>query len=88
MNAQHRKGSDLVVVSRQELHDLIRDAVRDALDSQRPAEWLSKAQVAELIGVTTRSVSTYVERDGLPSHRRGGTLRFRRDEVNAWMRGR
>ncbi len=71
-----------MLVAPAELRALIREAVAEAL-AARP-EWLTKNDVAERLGVTPRTVTNLVAR-GLPSHRRDGILRFKADEVDAWM---
>jgi hypothetical protein len=49
--------------------------------------WLSKKQLAAHYGYSVRWVELRV-RDGMPSHRRGGQLRFLLSEVEAWFEGR
>lgn len=53
--------------------------------------WLSKKQLADYFGYSTRWVELRV-RDGMPAHRMGGQLRFRVSEaepwVEAWSNGR
>lgn len=47
---------------------------------------LTVADVAELIGTSTRTVKRYMATAGLPHYRIGGKLvRFRRSEVAEWL---
>ena len=47
--------------------------------------WLSVDEVADRFGVTPRTVRNWRTR-GMPAHRRGGVLRFHRDEADEWFR--
>ena len=80
----------VVVVSPAELERIVRAAVRAELDATRnePAsEWLDATGVAALLGVHPRSVQKMVRQRGLPAHRLGPKLlRYRRDEVDRWVR--
>jgi hypothetical protein len=49
--------------------------------------WLTKKQLGAHYGYSVRWVELRV-RDGMPSHRRGGQLRFLLSEVEAWFEGR
>lgn len=49
--------------------------------------WLSKRQIAEHLGRSTRWVELRV-REGLPSKMIGGRRGFRLSEVEAWIDGR
>jgi excisionase family DNA binding protein len=80
-------GGELVVVSRDDLREMIRDAVREALESgEHDAEWLDAAGVAKLVKVHAGSVLRLVKTRGLPVHYVGRLARFNRAEVLAWMR--
>jgi predicted DNA-binding transcriptional regulator AlpA len=46
--------------------------------------WLTKRQIAEHFGFTTRWVELRM-REGLPSIRLGNRRRFRLSEVEAWL---
>lgn len=48
-------------------------------------EWLSLADVARILGRSENAVRILVTRKGCPAHKVGGRLRFRRDELNAWI---
>ena len=52
-------------------------------------EWLSLGDVAELLGVHTSTVRSWADRGHMPVHRtQGGHRRFRREDVEIWMRSR
>jgi excisionase family DNA binding protein len=84
--------STIVVVSPADLERIVRAAVRAELDGARnqPAsEWLDAVGVGALLGVHPRSVQKMVKHQGLPAHRLGPKLlRYRRDEVDRWVRDR
>ena len=46
---------------------------------------VSLSELAELMQTTVPRVIGLVENRGLPTHRDGGELSFRLDEVTAWM---
>lgn len=48
--------------------------------------WLSVEEIAEHIGVTKDSVYRWIEKRGLPAHRVGKLWKFRREEVDEWVR--
>ena len=81
----------VVVVSPAELEEMIRRAVTDATrgSAQPSTGLLTSGQVAELLGVSPRSIAAMVRRDGLPAAMRlGRGYRFRRDAVHAWVEQR
>lgn len=49
--------------------------------------WLSKQQIAQHLGFSTRWVE-YRVTEGMPCMVMGGVLRFRVTEVHAWLQGR
>lgn len=63
-------------------------AVQRALAAVVPPEqeWLDAAAVARLTGYARRSVPGLVRLRGLPCHPIGRKLRFRRKEVERWMK--
>lgn len=60
-------------------------SARQARDGTEP--WLTKAQIAEHLGFSTRWVELRV-REGLPCRRMGGRLRFRRSAAERWLEER
>jgi excisionase family DNA binding protein len=48
--------------------------------------WLSVEEIAEHIGVTKDSIYRWIERRGLPAHRVGKMWKFKRVEVDEWVR--
>jgi excisionase family DNA binding protein len=90
----------VIVVSPAELAELVRAAVREALDEHGvtaanvappPAEWLDAKGAAKLLGVHVRTVGNLAapgpngELPKLPSSRVGRLLRFRRTAVLAFL---
>lgn len=78
----------VIVTTAEELRALVREAVADALRlvQPAPAEYLDLQQTAELLGVSTVTVRTYIRRESLPVHRLGTkTLRFARAELERWL---
>lgn len=80
----------IVVLSPEELLAMLVEAAeqgaRRVLDEQgNSAGWLDSNGVAKMTGYKTSYISELVRRQGLPCHRIGRKMRFRRDEVEAWM---
>jgi excisionase family DNA binding protein len=83
------KHPSIVVLTREDLRDMLTEvaeaAARRVLDGQGAgAVWLGRSEVADLLGYKQGYVSELVRRRGLPCHRIGRRMRFRRDEVEAW----
>lgn len=86
----------VVSLSAEELEAMLARAAeagaRRALEERpanEPSEWLDANGVAELLHVKPRSVQKYIKRSGLPAHRVGlRLLRYKRDEVMAWLETR
>lgn len=47
-------------------------------------EWMSRVEVAAMLGYRPSYISELVRRRGLPCHWAGRKMRFRREEVGAW----
>lgn len=48
-------------------------------------KWLSADDIAEYLGVKKGTLYRWIRERGLPAHRLGKLLRFRREEVDAWV---
>jgi len=48
--------------------------------------WLSVGEIAEHLGVSRDTVYTWVNERGMPAHKVGKLWKFRKDEVDAWVR--
>lgn len=48
--------------------------------------WLSVEEIAEYLGVAKDSVYRWIEQRGLPAHKVGKLWKFKRSEVDAWVR--
>lgn len=48
--------------------------------------WLSVEEIAEYLGVSKDAVYTWVSSKCLPGHRIGRFWKFKRDEVDEWVR--
>lgn len=48
--------------------------------------WLSVDEIAEHLGVVKASVYRWIDRRGLPAHRLGKLWKFKKDEVDEWVR--
>lgn len=48
--------------------------------------WLSVDEIAEYMGVSKDTVYSWITAKGMPSHKMGRLWKFKRDEVDAWVR--
>ena len=48
--------------------------------------WLSVDEMAEYLGVSKDTVYAWVSEKGMPGHRVGRFWKFKRDEVDEWVR--
>lgn len=48
--------------------------------------WLSVAEIADHLGVKRDTVYKWIERKEMPAQKVGRLWKFRRDEVDAWIR--
>lgn len=73
------------------LRAMVREAVRAEVAGLRgdEREVMTREQVAEYLQVCVETVTTRVERDGLPGVKLPGSRewRFLRSDVQAWVRG-
>ena len=49
--------------------------------------WLSVVEIAEYLGVRRETVYKWLERKDMPAHKVGRLWKFKRDEVDQWVRG-
>ncbi|MBN1459425.1 MAG: helix-turn-helix domain-containing protein [Armatimonadetes bacterium] len=48
--------------------------------------WLSVEEISDYLGVVKDSVYRWIERRGMPAHRVGKLWKFKKDEVDDWVR--
>ena len=48
--------------------------------------WLSVMEIAEYLGVRRETIYKWLERKKMPAHKVGRLWKFKRDEVDAWVR--
>src|SRR5919109_831789 len=48
--------------------------------------WLSVDEIAEYLGVSKDTVYTWVTSKGMPGHKVGRFWKFKREDVDAWVR--
>lgn len=80
----------LIALSPEELQELVRSAVREAMGQQKAPPkktYWDAFEVAEHFGVSRSTVTNWL-REGCPHHCRGNVLRFELPAVDAWFRAR
>ena len=80
---------NLIVTTKADLREIIRDALADALSDQTTpaAELMSAEELGKRIGVHARTVRNWVLH-GCPHVRAGRKLRFREPDVLQWLEER
>jgi len=48
--------------------------------------WLSVDEIAEYLGVTRETIYAWLSKKGLPGHRVGRLWKFKRAEIDEWVR--
>ena len=48
--------------------------------------WLSVEEISEYLGVSKDTIYTWIDAKGIPAHRLGRLWKFKRDEVDAWVK--
>lgn len=48
--------------------------------------WLSVDEIAEYLGIAKDTVYSWISGKGMPAHRLGRLWKFRREEVDAWIK--
>jgi excisionase family DNA binding protein len=49
--------------------------------------WLSVDEIAEYLGVKRDTVYKWIGRKGMPAHKAGRLWKFKKEEVDRWVRG-
>ena len=52
-----------------------------------PEGFITASEAAEYLGYSLQTIYNKVHRNEIPHYKRGRTLRFRRSELDAWLRG-
>jgi excisionase family DNA binding protein len=63
---------------------MVRDPVR--LESVMEDRWLSVDEIAAYLGIKRDTVYKWISEKQMPSHRMGRLWKFRKEEVNEWVR--
>lgn len=48
--------------------------------------WLSVNEIAAYLGITPDSVYRWIESKGMPAHRLGRLWKFRKEEIDEWVK--
>lgn len=48
--------------------------------------WLSVDEICKYLGVSSDTVYRWIDRFGMPAHRMGRLWKFKRDQVDAWVK--
>ena len=48
--------------------------------------WLSITEICKYLGVSNDTVYKWIDRHGMPAHRMGRLWKFKKDEVDEWVK--
>jgi len=48
--------------------------------------WLSVDEICQYLGVSNDTVYKWIDKQGMPAHRMGRLWKFKKDEVDDWVR--
>lgn len=48
--------------------------------------WLSVDEIGKYLGISSDTVYRWIDRSGMPAHRMGRLWKFKRDEVDEWVK--
>ncbi len=48
--------------------------------------WLSVDEICQYLGISNDTVYRWIERQGMPAHRMGRLWKFKKDEVDGWVK--
>ncbi len=48
--------------------------------------WLSVSEIAKYLGVSNDTVYRWIDKQAMPAHRVGRAWKFKKDEVDDWVR--
>ncbi len=54
--------------------------------TEREDRWLSIKEICQHLGVSNDTVYKWIDRNGMPAHRMGRLWKFKKDEVDAWVK--
>jgi excisionase family DNA binding protein len=61
----------------------VTECIKDILQVQdRPEEYLTAKETAKLLKISSVTLNDYCKREFIPSYRVGGTVRFKRSEID------
>ena len=85
----HDVTTTLAVLTHEQLRHMLVEAAeegaRRVIQELDSSEWMNKDAVADMLGYKDSYISELVRRRGLPCHRVGRKMRFRREEVEEWL---
>jgi excisionase family DNA binding protein len=54
--------------------------------SEMTDRWLSISEISQYLGVSSDTVYKWIERKNLPAHKIGRLWKFKKEEVDEWVR--
>jgi excisionase family DNA binding protein len=54
--------------------------------SKSEDRWLSIGDICEHLGVSNDTVYKWIDKNGMPAHRMGRLWKFKKDEVDDWVK--
>ena len=83
-----RLGCRMETIGKKKADDRGYKDVGKSFSSPSPSLLLTKKQLAEHLSISIRSIDNFMNNEGLPFYKMGRSVRFRLDDVAAWMQKR
>lgn len=72
--------------TQKQYYRLMADRPEPMEGTQMEDRWLSVNEIAVYLGITTDSVYRWIESKSMPAHRVGRRWRFRKEEIDEWVK--
>lgn len=86
--------SEVIVISPDKLHEIVKDAVASGVGaaiaaiSQNTPKEMNDFEAAEYLGISSQTLRCWrVEKKGPPYHKNGRSVRYAKKDLDVWLAG-
>lgn len=66
--------------------DCYRNKINEAKMDEIEDRWLSMSEICKHLGISSDTAYKWIEKKGMPAHKIGRLWKFKKDEVDGWVR--